>query len=113
VVSDHRYTRLDTLLHSRIRLAIVASLVGVEEMDFTELRDVVGATDGNLNTHLKKLEQAGYIAVRKAFVERKPLTSYRLTDKGRKSFRAYVQALEGFITERARGSGRRGNVRGM
>jgi DNA-binding HxlR family transcriptional regulator len=95
---DYRYTRLDTLLHSRIRLAIVAALIGVEEMDFTRLRDVVGATDGNMNTHLKKLEQAKYISVHKAFVERKPFTSYRLTEKGRKSFQAYVRTLEGFIT---------------
>jgi DNA-binding HxlR family transcriptional regulator len=97
-MSDFRYTKLDTVLHSRIRLAIAAALVGVDEMDFSTLRDVVGATDGNMNTHLKKLEQAKYISVHKVFVERKPVTSYRLTEKGRKSFRAYVEALEGFIT---------------
>jgi DNA-binding HxlR family transcriptional regulator len=97
-MSDFRYTKLDTVLHSRIRLAIAAALVGVDEMDFSRLRDVVGATDGNMNTHLKKLEQAKYISVHKAFVERKPVTSYRLTEKGRKGFRAYVEALEGFIT---------------
>ena len=73
------YQRLDELLHSRIRLAVVSLLVTVEEMDFTLLRDRVGATDGNMNAHLKKLEEAGYIAVKKKFVERKPVTRYRPT----------------------------------
>ncbi len=91
------YQRLDELLHSRIRLAVVSLLVTVEEMDFTLLRDRVGATDGNMNAHLKKLEEAGYVAVKKKFVERKPVTRYRLTPKGRESFKRYVETLEEFI----------------
>jgi len=91
------YQQLDELLHSRIRLAIVSILVTVEEIDFTPLRDRVGATDGNMNAHVKKLEEAGYIAVKKKFVDRRPVTRYRLTAKGRESFKKYVETLEGFI----------------
>ncbi len=93
------YQSLDELLHSRIRLAIVSILVMVEEIDFPALRDRVGATDGNLNAHLKKLEEAGYIGVKKKFIERKPVTRYRLTVKGRDSFKKYVETLEGFIRQ--------------
>ena len=65
---DHR--KLDTVLHSRLRFAIVAALVSCESMDFTSLRDVVGATDGNMTTHLARLEEAEYIDVQKEFVKR-------------------------------------------
>jgi DNA-binding HxlR family transcriptional regulator len=91
------YQTLDEILHSRIRLAIVSVLVTVEKIDFPALRNRVGATDGNMNTHLKKLEEAGYINVEKLFVNRKPLTNYRLTTKGLKRFHAYVRALDGFV----------------
>lgn len=97
-MSDFSYKKLDALFHSRIRLAIAAALAGVTEMDFTTLRDIVGATDGNMNTHLLKLEKAGYVSMRKEFVSRKPATSYKLTDKGRESFRKYVESLEDFIS---------------
>jgi DNA-binding transcriptional ArsR family regulator len=96
-MSDASYKKIDEHLHSRIRLAIVSILVGVEEIEFTALRDRVGATDGNMNAHLKKLEDAGYLAVKKQFVKRKPVTSYRLTAKGKDSFKKYVEILEGFI----------------
>jgi DNA-binding HxlR family transcriptional regulator len=95
------YQALDEILHSRIRLAIVSVLVAVEELEFTPLRDRVGATDGNLNAHLKKLEESGYIAVKKQFVRRKPVTGYRLTAKGRDSFKKYVEILESFIKPEA------------
>ena len=91
------YQSLDELLHSRIRLAIVSILVSVTELDFPSLRDQVGATDGNMNAHLKKLELAGYISVRKRFEGRKPVTSYSLTVEGLESFKSYVRTLEGFI----------------
>jgi DNA-binding MarR family transcriptional regulator len=91
------YQSLNEILHSRIRLAIVSVLVTVEEIDFTALRNRVGATDGNMNAHLKKLEEAGYINVKKKFADRKPVTSYRLSARGRESFKKYVAALEGFI----------------
>lgn len=91
------YQDLDELLHSRIRLAVVSVLVSVEEIDFTGLRERVGATDGNLATHTRKLEDAGYIEVRKSFVDRKPSTAYRLTETGREKLRQYVAKLEQFL----------------
>ncbi len=94
---DYSYKKLDAVYHSRIRLAIAAALAGAGEMDFTSLRDIVGATDGNMNTHLRKLEDAGYVIARKQFVGRKPLTSYKLSDAGRKSFKNYLDVLESFV----------------
>jgi DNA-binding transcriptional ArsR family regulator len=94
---DH--TQLDDIIHSRIRLAIMAVLVGVEEAEFTFLRDKVNATDGNLSIHLKKLDEAGYIAVHKRFADRKPLSSYKLTARGRKAFELYVERLESLIKQ--------------
>jgi DNA-binding MarR family transcriptional regulator len=88
------YQQLDEVIHSRIRLAIMAVLVSVDEAEFTFLRDNVKATDGNLSIHLKKLEEAGYIAVTKQFVAKKPVTTYKLTRKGRKAFETYIDRLE-------------------
>ncbi|MGD8782546.1 MAG: transcriptional regulator [Ignavibacteria bacterium] len=94
---DFDYQQLDDMIHSRIRLAIMSVLVSVEEAEFVFLRDKVNATDGNLSTHLKKLESAGYVAVNKSFEDRKPVSRYVLTQKGRKAFEIYVQKLENLI----------------
>ncbi|HTY09063.1 MAG TPA: transcriptional regulator [Candidatus Edwardsbacteria bacterium] len=91
------YTQLDEIIHSRIRLAIMAVLVGVEEAEFTFLKDQVNTTDGNLSIHLKKLDEAGYVAAHKRFVDRKPLSSYKLTARGRRAFELYVERLEGLL----------------
>ena len=97
---DFDHQQLDDIIHSRIRLAVMSVLVSVEEADFTFLRDKVNATDGNISVHLRKLEEAGYIAVNKTFVDRKPTTSYRLTAKGRKAFELYIERLESFIKKK-------------
>lgn len=91
------YQQLDDIIHSRIRLAVMAVLVSVDEAEFTFLREKVNATDGNLSIHLKKLEEAEYISVRKSFFERKPLSTYKLTEKGRTAFEIYIKRLEQFI----------------
>jgi DNA-binding transcriptional ArsR family regulator len=96
-VPDFDYQQLDEIIHSRIRLAAMAVLVGVESADFTFLREKVGATDGNLSVHLRKLEEARYVTVDKRFVDRKPVSSYKLTAKGRKAFELYVERLESLI----------------
>lgn len=93
-MTDFDYRQLDDVIHSRIRLALMAVLAGVERAEFTFLRDQVGATDGNLGTHLKKLEDSGYINVHKRFVDRKPTTDYALTRKGRQAFASYLKRLE-------------------
>lgn len=96
-MSTFDYQRLDDVIHSRIRLAIVSILSGVEAAEFTYLRDRTGATDGNLGAHLRKLEEAGYVEVEKRFEARKPVSSYALTAGGREAFRRYVDRLEAMI----------------
>jgi DNA-binding MarR family transcriptional regulator len=92
-MAEFDYQQLDEIIHSRIRLAVIAVLVSVESAQFTYLKEKVGATDGNLSVHLKKLEEARYVAVEKRFVDRKPLSTYRLTSKGRTAFELYVERL--------------------
>jgi DNA-binding MarR family transcriptional regulator len=94
---DFDYQKIDDVIHSRIRLAIMAVLVTVDEADFIFLREKVKATDGNLSVHLKKLEEAKYVSVKKSFAGRKPITHYKLTASGRKAFEAYIDSLEKLI----------------
>ena len=96
-MSEFDYQNLDDLIHSRIRRAIISVLVAVEEADFNFLKEKVNATDGNLSVHLKKLEDANYISVKKEFVDRKPKTVYSLTKIGIKAFELYVAQLEKLI----------------
>lgn len=100
-MSEFDYKQLDDIIHSRIRLAIMAVLAGVERGEFTFLREQVGATDGNLGTHLKKLEDAGYVTAHKHFIDRKPVTDYALTKRGRQAFSLYLKRLEALLPPRA------------
>jgi DNA-binding MarR family transcriptional regulator len=87
-------------IHQPVRLRIMAALVTLEptdEANFTYLRDLLGVTDGNLGAHLRKLEEAGYIAVNKIFVERKPRTFVAATAEGRRAFQEHVAALESIL----------------
>lgn len=91
---------LNETIHQPVRLRIMASLVTLEpgnEVDFTYLRDLLDVTDGNLGAHLRKLEEAGYIAVNKTFVERKPRTFVSVTAEGRRVFQEHVAALESIL----------------
>ena len=85
--------RIDEVIHGRMRLGIMVYLADVETADFTELKTVLEATQGNLSVHLKKLEEAGYVAIGKSFVNNKPLTRVSITGPGRDAFRAYLSAL--------------------
>lgn len=85
---------LNPVIHGKLRLALLSLLVGVEEAEFTWLRAKTGSTDGNLGAQLQKLEEAGYLKVRKRFVERKPQTLYRMTEAGRAALAEYVRALK-------------------
>jgi DNA-binding MarR family transcriptional regulator len=93
-MSEFDYKQLDELIHSRVRLAVMAVLISVDEAQFTFLRDKVNATDGNLSANLRKLEAAGYISAVKTFVERRPVSNYRVTSKGRTMFKKYLARLE-------------------
>ncbi len=85
---------LNPVVHGRLRLALLSLLSGVEEAEFTWLRAKTEATDGNLGAQLLKLEEAGYVAVKKKFVSRKPQTLYRITENGRLALTEYVRALK-------------------
>jgi DNA-binding MarR family transcriptional regulator len=90
---DHK--GIDDVIHGRIRLGAVAYLSTVDSALFPELRDKVGATDGNLSTHLRKLEEAGYVSVDKSFVDRKPRTRIALTGAGRKAWLHWLERMRG------------------
>jgi len=96
-VNEFDYQQLDDVIHSRIRLAVMSLLISLEEAEFNFLKEKINATDGNLSVHLKKLEDAGYISVKKEFINRKPRTMYTLTKKGRKAFEDYLEQLEKMI----------------
>ncbi len=91
------YQKINKIIHSPIRLAIISTLVTVEKADFNYLKEITQASDGNLSTHLKKLEEVQYIGVEKKFVNNKPKTVYSLTAKGRDQFLEYVHNLESFL----------------
>jgi DNA-binding PadR family transcriptional regulator len=85
---------LNPVIHGKLRLALLSLLSTVEEAEFTWLRAKTNSTDGNLGAQLLKLEEAGYVAMEKKFVMRKPQTLYRMTQSGRQALTDYVQALK-------------------
>jgi DNA-binding MarR family transcriptional regulator len=93
---------LDETIHQPIRLRIMAALIALDSgarMRFVDLRDLVGATDGNIGAHIARLEAAGYVRVDKRFVGRKPQTDLRVTDHGRRAFERHVSALKAILGE--------------
>jgi DNA-binding MarR family transcriptional regulator len=90
---------IDEVIHGRLRLGVMAYLANAEVADFNELKAALDATQGNLSVHLRKLEDAGYVAIEKSFMARKPLTRIRLTPAGRKAFAAYLEALGRLLRE--------------
>ena len=95
---------LDALIHSPVRLGIMATLMTGDEVEFTLLRDRLALTDGNLSTHLRKLEEAGYVKCVKSFLARRPRTTYRVSAKGRGAFARHVTALEEVVKSSRRGT---------
>jgi len=90
---------IDEVIHGRLRLGIMAYLTGSGAADFNTLKAKLQASDGNLSVQLRKLEDAGYVAIAKSFVGRKPLTRVSLTDKGRGAFVAYLDAIEKLVAK--------------
>lgn len=93
------FEHLDKTLEHRLRLQIVSVLVANESYDFNALKELLDATDGNLATHLKALEREKYISVTKSFVDRKPNTRYKATERGRNAFKKHLDALEELIKQ--------------
>lgn len=91
------FVKLDPLLHSELRLAVMSTLLSLEEADFVYLREATGATAGNLSVQLDKLSEAGYITVEKGFAGKKPRTVCRITDVGKMAFAEYVEALKSYL----------------
>lgn len=88
---------LHKAFESRVRLGIMAALAVNDTLDFTSLKEYLDVTDGNLATHLKKLEKEGFIEVEKSFVDSKPNTKYCMTEEGKTAFDEHLKVLEGII----------------
>jgi DNA-binding MarR family transcriptional regulator len=93
------FKKLDPLLHSELRLAVMSVLVNLEEADFVYLREVTKATAGNLSVQLDKLSDAGYISVEKTFEGKKPRTICRITPVGLQAFEEYFDALKSYLKQ--------------
>lgn len=98
-MNPEAFLQLDRVIHEKGRLGIMSMLAASPELSFTELRDALAMTDGNLTTHIKALQQEGYIAVAKSFQNNRPLTTCSLTAAGRKAFAEYINLLEKIVRQ--------------
>lgn len=89
--------QLDRVIHEKGRLAIMSLLAAAPKLSFTELRDTLNMTDGNITTHIRTLQEAGYVSVTKSFEGSRPLTTCALTESGRKAFASYINLLEQIV----------------
>ncbi len=90
---------LDPLIHERVRLGILSTLAAVRDMSFTDLRDHLGVTDGNLSIHARILQRRGLLRVEKTFVNDRPHTRYSLTEEGRAALDGYIRKLEAIVKQ--------------
>lgn len=88
---------LNDLIHAKVRLGIMSLLMTYEECDFTFLKNTLEITDGNLGSHLQKLEDANYIEIKKTFVQKRPKTIVTITDIGTHAYREYIKSLESIL----------------
>jgi len=88
---------LDKIIHERIRLGIISALAANNKLSFTELKNLLATTDGNISVHARKLEEAGYLTCEKSFRGRTPLTEYEITSAGRKALAKYLDHMEALI----------------
>jgi DNA-binding MarR family transcriptional regulator len=91
------FNDLDPILHSQLRLSIVSILISLKETDFNYIRETTQATSGNISIQIKKLQEAGYIQVKKSFKNNYPNTTLSITDKGIEAFETYVENLKKYI----------------
>jgi DNA-binding MarR family transcriptional regulator len=98
-VNPEPFLQLDRVIHEKGRLAIMSMLAASPELSFTEMRDALNMTDGNLTTHLRTLQEAGYLSVTKSFHNNRPLTTCALTGAGKKAFTNYINLLEQIIQQ--------------
>ena len=93
------FLQLDRIIHEKGRLAILSLMAATPELSFTEIRDTLGMTDGNLTAHIRTLQEAGLVSVTKAFQGGRPLTTYSLTPSGKKAFANYIDLLEQIVRQ--------------
>lgn len=93
------FLQLDRLIHEKGRLAIVSMLAAAPDLSFTEMREALGMTDGNLTTHIRTLQEAGYVSVTKSFRNHRPLTTCSLTPAGKRAFAHYINLLEQIVKQ--------------
>ncbi len=93
------FENLDKVMEHRVRLQIISVLVANDSYDFNALKDLLDVTDGNLATHLKALEREKYISISKSFIDRKPNTRYKVTERGRTAFKKHLDAMEELIKQ--------------
>ncbi len=95
--------KIDDVIHGRLRLGVMAYLASAEVADFTELKNALEVTQGNLSIQLRKLEEAGYVQIEKSFLNRKPLTQVRLTPQGRQAFKDYLDVIAKLVGDAPKG----------
>ena len=88
---------LDKVIHERMRLGIISALAANEKLSFSDLKSLLNTTDGNVSVHARKLEDAGYVTMKKSFSGRTPLTEYKITPSGRKALEQYLNHMEALI----------------
>jgi DNA-binding MarR family transcriptional regulator len=93
------FDNLDKVLEHRVRLQIMSVLVTNDGYEFSSLKEILNVTDGNLASHIKALEREKYISVSKSFVDRKPNTKYKITERGRNAFKKHLDALEAVVKQ--------------
>jgi DNA-binding MarR family transcriptional regulator len=98
-VNPDAFLQLDRVIHEKGRLAIMSMLAASPELSFTELRDSLNMTDGNVTTHIRTLQEAGYVSVAKSYQNKRPLTTVSLTATGRKAFMEYVNLLDQIVQQ--------------
>jgi DNA-binding MarR family transcriptional regulator len=98
-VNPDAFLNLDRVIHEKGRLAIMSMLAASPELSFTELRDTLNMTDGNVTAHIRTLQESGYVSVAKSYKNNRPLTTVSLTTAGRKAFAGYVDLLEQIVQQ--------------
>jgi predicted ArsR family transcriptional regulator len=98
-VNPQPFLQLDRVIHEKGRLAIMSLLAASPQLAFTEMRDTLNMTDGNITAHIRTLQEAGYVSVTKEFHGGRPLTSFSLTGPGRKAFASYINLLEQIVEQ--------------
>ncbi len=91
-------TELDKIIHERMRLGIISALAANKSLSFTDLKNLLKTTDGNISVHARKLEDAGYLTCEKSFNGRVPLTEYRITSEGKQALEKYLNHMEALIS---------------